>query len=231
MRDEVGAALSATGGDGELAFGPVECAHHGHLLGLARRRHAQVRATLGPGAGKIGMCQGFALIAEQEHDVACVGLHLAQLEPQTNTIDWRRGPDALSVCAAAGASGTPFFARHLGELRSGDCDPLAACDLLGKAGQRPVCSVRDRGREKRRGDFERGRGLYRRRPLGNSRLAGADPRHAWKSLRHSRIVSSRTPKASAIRLLVQAPSVNRMARARLASARSASPAMALSAAL
>jgi hypothetical protein len=50
--------------------------------GLPRRRHAQVRATLGPGAGEIGMCQGLALIAEQEHDVAGLGLRLAQLEPR-----------------------------------------------------------------------------------------------------------------------------------------------------
>ena len=48
-----------------------------------------------------------------------------------------------------------------------------------------------------------------------------------KSLRHSRTVSSRTPNASAIRALVQPLSVNRMARARSASARSAPPANAL----
>jgi hypothetical protein len=47
-----------------------------------------------------------------------------------------------------------------------------------------------------------------------------------KSLRHSRTVSSRTPKASAIRGLVQPESVSSTARARSASPRSRDPARA-----
>ena len=77
MRDEVGAALGAGGGDDELALGPSERAHHGHLLGLPRRWHAQVRSTLGPRAGEIGMRQGLTLIGEQKHKVAGLGLRLA----------------------------------------------------------------------------------------------------------------------------------------------------------
>lgn len=69
-------------------------------------------------------------------------------------------PDRLDVIEF----GPPFFAQHLGELQSGDCDPS----------RRPVCSVRDRGRLKGRGDFERGDGLHRRGPRGNGCLEGAD---------------------------------------------------------
>ena len=87
MRDEIGAALGAGGGDDELALGPSERAHHDHLLGLPRRWHAQVRSTLGPGASEIGMRQGLTLIGEQKHKVAGLGRRLAQLEPQTETID------------------------------------------------------------------------------------------------------------------------------------------------
>ena len=77
MRDEVGTALGAGGGDDELAMGPSERAHHDHLLGLPRRWHTQVRSTLGPGASEIGMRQGLTLIGEQKHKVAGLGLRLA----------------------------------------------------------------------------------------------------------------------------------------------------------
>jgi hypothetical protein len=52
---------------------------------------------------------------------------------------------------------------------------------------------------------------------------------AWKSERHSRTVSSRTPNASAIRALVQPDNVSKTVRARSASARSAPLAIAFSA--
>jgi len=61
----------------------VERTDHGDLP----RRHAQVRASLGPGVGKIGMGESFALVGEQKDDVAGLGLRLAQLEPQADGID------------------------------------------------------------------------------------------------------------------------------------------------
>ena len=50
----VGAPLGPGRCDEELALGVVERSHHSDLLGLCRRRNAQVGAALGPGAGKIG---------------------------------------------------------------------------------------------------------------------------------------------------------------------------------
>jgi hypothetical protein len=87
MGDEVGAALGARSGDDERSLGGVERADHGDLLGLPRRRRAQVGAPLGPGAGEVGMGESFALVGEQKHDVASLGLRLAQLEPQADAID------------------------------------------------------------------------------------------------------------------------------------------------
>ena len=54
---------------------------------LPRRRNPQVSAALGPGARKIGMGQSFALITEQQHDVASIGLRLEQLQTQPAAID------------------------------------------------------------------------------------------------------------------------------------------------
>jgi len=85
--DEVGAALGTRGGDDELALAPIEGAHHGHFLGLPRRRHAQVRATLGPGPSQIRMGEGLTLVGEEKHNIAGRGLRLAQLKPQPDTID------------------------------------------------------------------------------------------------------------------------------------------------
>jgi hypothetical protein len=63
------------------------------FFGLSRRRHAQVRAALGRCAGQIRMCQGLALVAITENDVAGLGLRLAQLKASlTRTISpalWR----------------------------------------------------------------------------------------------------------------------------------------------
>ena len=87
MRDEVGAAFGAGGGDNQLALRPIERAHHGNFLRLPGRWYPQVRATLGPGTGEVGMCQCFALVREQEHDVTGFGLRFAQLEPHTDAID------------------------------------------------------------------------------------------------------------------------------------------------
>jgi hypothetical protein len=45
----------------ELARAVIERAHHRDLVGLARRRHAQIGAALGPGAAEI-RCRSFYLI-------------------------------------------------------------------------------------------------------------------------------------------------------------------------
>ena len=67
MGHEVAAALGEAGMDDELAGDVIERAQHRHLLGLSRRRDAQVCAGLRPGAGKIGMGQRLAFVAVEKN--------------------------------------------------------------------------------------------------------------------------------------------------------------------
>ena len=52
MGDEIAAALGRAGMDDELARDVIERPQHRDLLGLPRRRHAQVRPRLRPGAAR-----------------------------------------------------------------------------------------------------------------------------------------------------------------------------------
>jgi len=90
MGDEVAAALGQTGVHDELAGDVIERAQHRDLLGLARRRHTQIRSDLCPGSGKIGMGQCLALVAIQQNNVSGFGLLLEQLQTQANPFDVRR---------------------------------------------------------------------------------------------------------------------------------------------
>jgi hypothetical protein len=65
----------------EPARDVIERAHHGHFLGLPRRRHAQIGAAFGPRTRQIRMRQRLALVAIEENDITGLGLGLAQLEP------------------------------------------------------------------------------------------------------------------------------------------------------
>ena len=84
MDDEIAASFGRAGMDSELAADVIERAQHRDLLGLPRRRHAQVRPRLRPGAGEIGMRQRLALIAVKKNNVARFGLLFAQLQAQTH---------------------------------------------------------------------------------------------------------------------------------------------------
>ena len=225
MRHEVAAALGRAGMDDELARDMIERAQHRDLLGLARRRHAQVGAGFRPCSGEIGMRQRLALIAIEKNDVAGFGLLLAQLQAQADPIDL--------------AGDLPPFQRvprpPVAELffRSA----LDSCERLMRTPSRASISAR------RRAIVQFGRSAtgsssngvtHAQAPLHSSPAAGrarrspSAPRcrRALKSLRHSRTVSSRTPNASAIRGLVQPDSVSSTARALSASPRSREPARA-----
>ena len=74
------------GVNNELATRPVEHAEHRHFGALARRWNAQVGPFLGPDMRQIGMGEGFGLVAEQEHDVARLGLGFEQLSAQARPV-------------------------------------------------------------------------------------------------------------------------------------------------
>ena len=90
MRNEIGAALGPAGMHDESACDVIERAHHGHFLGLTRRRNAQVGAAFSPRTRQIRMRQRLALVAIEENDIAGLGLGLAQLKPEPNALDLSR---------------------------------------------------------------------------------------------------------------------------------------------
>ena len=195
----------------------------GDLLGLAGRRHTQVRPRLGPCAGEIGMRQRLALVAIEQNDVAGFGLLLAQLQPHPDPFDVVGVSGAPSGCAAAAANGT-FFSQRLGQLRPADANPLlaprsrlAAAVSSSCVGRLPVASSKGVTTRK-------AASLFTAAGPGATLAFSAATPPRMKSLRHRRTVSSRTPNASAIRALVQPASVSSIARALSASPRSREPA-------
>src|SRR5712692_1046045 len=227
--NEVGAALGAGCRDNQPATGPIECAHHGDLLGLSGRLHAQVGATLGPGSRQIRMRQRLALVGEQQNDIAGLRLRFAQLEPQADTIDLVRDLPTLQRVPRPSEAEPPFLRSTLESCEREIETPSRAA--ISSARRASVQFVRSATGWDRSGPATLS---------AASALSGAGPGAMLafnasipprvKSLRHSRTVSSRTPNACAIRELVQLSSVSKMARARSASARSAPPANAFSAA-
>ena len=87
MGDEVAAALGRAGVHDKLAHDVIERAQHGDLLRLPWRRHPQVCPRLGPCPREIRVRQCLALIAVQQHNVAGLGLLLAQLQAQADPFD------------------------------------------------------------------------------------------------------------------------------------------------
>ena len=228
MGDEIAAALGWAGVDDELARAVIERAQHRDLLGLPRRRHAQIGAGPGPGSGEVGMGQRLAFIGKEQHDVAGFGLLFEKLQAQTDPLDLFR--DLPSFQRVPGPPVAELFFRNA----------LDNCDRLMLTPSRVSISARRRaivqlGRSAT-GSSSKGATMRSAARLFNgvgpaATLAfSASTPPLPKSLRHSRTVSSRTPKASAIRGLVQPESVSSTARARSASPRSRDPARAARAA-
>src|SRR4051812_2466869 len=107
--DEVRASFGPAGAHDELAPGPVEHPEHRHFGALARGRNAQVGPFLGPDMRQIGMGEGFGLVAEQEHDVARLGLGLEQLSAQARPVHGIRILAALQRVAGSPPAEAPFF--------------------------------------------------------------------------------------------------------------------------
>ena len=96
-------------------------------------------------AHEIGMCQGLTLIAEQKHEVAGLGLRLAQLEPQTDMInrggDKHRYYEAVEGASAAchpGVTNPTLEDAHIAEATA-----EAALKVVKKRSQRASDSKDD----------------------------------------------------------------------------------------
>lgn len=224
MRDKVAAAFGWAGVDDEMPRAVIQRAQYRDLLCLSWRWHAQVGAGFGPGSGEIGMGQRLALIAKEQHDVAGLRLTLAQLQAQADPLDL--AGDLPSFQGVPGPSVAELFFRNA----------LDNCDRLMQTPSRAWTSARRRaivqfglsatGSSSKGVTMRKAAALFRGAGPGATLAFNASTPPLPKSLRHSRTVSSRTPKASAIRGLVQPESVSSTARARSASPRSRDPARA-----
>ncbi len=218
MRDEIAAALARAGLDDELTRAVIERAEHRNLLGLSGSRYAQVGAGFGPCSCEIRMGQRLALVAIEQHDVAGFGLTLAQLQAQADPIDL--AGDLPPFQGVPGPPPAELFFRNA----------LDNCDRLMLTPSRVAISARRRlnvqiglsatGSSSKGVTTRNAAALFNGGRPGATLAFNASTPPLPKSLRHSRTVSSRTPKASAIRGLVQPESVSSTARARSASPRS-----------
>jgi len=218
VSDEVTGALGQAGVDDKVAGDMIECADYRHFLGLARRRHPQIRTALGPGPRQIGMGQRLALVAIEQNDVASFGLGLAQLQPQAHALDL-----VGDLAAFQRVSGPPpaevFFRSALDS-----CDRpilMPACASISALRRAIVQLGRSATGASSSGVTTRSAAsvFIGGGPGATVAFSASAPPRA-KSMRQKRTVSSRTPKASAMRGLLQPDSVNNIARARSASPRS-----------
>src|SRR3954467_14732612 len=217
--DEVRASFGPAGAHDELAPRPVEPAEHRHFGALARGRNAQVGPFLGPDMRQIGMGKGFGLVAEQEHDVARLGLCLEPLSAQARPVHGVGVLPTFQRVAGSPPAEAPFF--------------LSTTDSREREMRTPE---RVSISSAKRGSVQFGRSATgpdrtsSATASARSALTGAGPGAidvfrassppVMKALRQKRTVSSRTPKAWAIWPLVQPDRVSKIARARSASPRS-----------
>ena len=85
--DEVAADFGGAGIDDQLVSGAVESADHRPLFRLPRRLDPQIVAAFGPGAGKIGVGERLRLVAEQQRDIAGLGLLLQEAQAQAGALN------------------------------------------------------------------------------------------------------------------------------------------------
>jgi hypothetical protein len=163
------------------------------------------------------MRQRLALVSEQENEIAGLGLGFAQLEPQTDAIDLVCDLATLQRVPQPPETESPFWRSTLESCeREIERFSRAAISLARRASVQFVLSAT--GCDRRGPATLSAACAFSGTGPGATLAFSASIPPCMKSLRQSRTVSSRTPKACAIRLLVQPSSVSRIARARSASA-------------
>jgi len=202
--------------------GTVERADHRPLLGLPRRLDAQVAAAFGPGTGEIGVGKRFRLVAEQQGDIAGLGLLLQEAQAQAGAVDRIGVLPALQGVPRPAPGKAPFFSTTLSrdfEMRF----PVRFSISSAKRGSvqfgrsdtpgANTSSITDKAARAFTGS---GPGAVRARsPATPSRP---------KIQRQCRTLSGCTQNAKAIRSLLHPSSDSNIARARSASSRSHEPA-------
>src|SRR3954447_19919011 len=217
--DEVRASFGSAGVNDEVATRPVEHPEHRHFGALARGRNAQVGPSLGPDMRQVRVGERFGLVAEQEHDVARLGLGFEQLSAQARPVHGVGVLPTFQRVAGSPPAEAPFFLSTTDSREREMRTPERVSISSAKRGSVPF------GRSATGPDR-----TSSATASAHSALTGAGPGAidvfrassppVMKALRQKRTVSSRTPKAWAIWPLVQPDRVSQIARARSASPRS-----------
>src|SRR5215470_162034 len=217
--DEITAAFPLAGAHDQVTLRPVEGADQGDLARLAGGGNAQIGPLLGPDMGEVGMRERRRFVPEQQHDVTGLGLGFQQPTAQAGTINRVGILTPLQRVPRAPPAKAPFL-RSTTDNREGEMRTPERCSIssanrgnvqFGRSAtgvSRSACATASAQPALTGG----GPGATRRRSAATPPVMNV--------LRHSRTVSSRTPKAWAMRLLVHPDSVNSTARARSASPRS-----------
>src|SRR3982751_3403845 len=217
--DEVRASLCPPGAHDELAPRPVEHAEHRHFGALARGRNAQVGPFLGPDMRQIGMGERFGLVAEQEHDVARLGLGLEQLSAQARPVHGVGVLPTFQRVAGSPPAEAPFFLSTTDSREREMRTPARVSISSAKRGSVQFGRSAT-GPDRTSSAIASARSALTGAGPGAIAVFSASSPPLMKALRQKRTVSSRTPKAWAIWPLVQPDRVSKIARARSASPRS-----------
>src|SRR5690349_3609363 len=192
---------------------------HRHFRRLARGRNAQIGPFLRPDVRQVGMGQGFGLVAEQKHDVACLRLSLEQLSAQTRPVHRVRVLAAFQRVAGPSPAEIPLW-RSTTDSREQEMRTPARLSISSARRGRVQFGRSATGPDRTSSATTKARSALTEAGPGATDFFSASIPPVMKVLRQKRTVSSRTPKASAIWLLVQPERVSKIARARSASPRS-----------
>src|SRR4051812_30937117 len=198
---------------------PVEHPEHRYLGALARRWNAQIGPFPGPDMRQVRMGEGFGLVAEQEHDIARLGLGFEQLPAQARPVHSVRVLAPLQGVARPSPAEIPFW-RSTTDSREGEMRTPARVSISSAKRGSVQFGRSATGPDRTSSATASARSALTGVGPGATDVFSASTPPVMKVLRQTRTVSSRTPKASAIRPLVQPERVSKIARARSASPRS-----------
>src|SRR3954463_16571163 len=217
--DEVRASFGPAGAHDELVTRPVEHPEHRHFGALARRWNAQIGPSFGPDMRQVRMGERFGLVAEQEHDVARLGLGFEQLSAQARPVHRVRVLASLQRVARTAPAESPLW-RSTTDSREQEMRTPARVSIASTNRGSVQFGRSATGPDRTSSATARARSALTGAGPGATDFFRASMPPVMKVLRQNRTVSSRTPKASAIWLLVQPNRVSKIARARSASPRS-----------
>src|SRR5918997_1224637 len=217
--DKVRASFGPAGVYDQVATGPGEHPEHCHFRPLARCRNAQIGPFLRPNMRQVRMSERLGLVREQKHDIARLGLSLEQLPAQARPVHRVRVLATSQRRAGPSPAEIPLW-RSTTDSREREMRTPARLSISSARRGSVQFGRSATGPDRTSSATASARSALTGAGPGATAVFSASMPPVRKALRQKRTVSSRTPKASAIWLLVQPESVSTIARARSASPRS-----------